>query len=117
MHKKPLTYSLDVQRICSLLMTILLVWLTISTPVVYQAQHDTAIEQGLAEEDAAGPFSNTNEEKAGGSGVSTLSEYLHESDHYQQAFVLISPVYKFHPDDIYAAFHPELISPPPELQS
>lgn len=116
MQQRLTTYDQVFQRFHSLLMIVLLVWLTVSTPIVYEVQQDYAAMQDTADEsDSTGPFSGTTEEKAE-AGSSTLSEYLHEQQHYQPAFSEITSSYKFHPDDLYSAFHPEQLSPPPEHQ-
>lgn len=95
------------------MMLCLLLWLTVSTPVIYDAQQDVATAQGITCTDDSNPLSGTNEEKAE-SGVNTLSEYLHDTTHYQPSFTQLEPAYKCHPDEMYAAFHPELVVPPPE---
>ena len=104
------------QHVSSVFMILALLWLTVSMPYVYAAQKaGKAIAQqvGSAEEDN-NPFSNTTEEK-NENGVNTLSEYLHDMHQLDHAGVLITQFYKCHPSDLYFAFHPELISPPPEV--
>lgn len=91
----------------------LLLWLTVSTPYVYEAQQDVLVSQGLTDEEVPNPLSNTNEERVE-TGGNSLSEYLHEPHHYQVPSSIIEVAYKCHPDDLYSAFHPELLSPPPE---
>lgn len=114
MRRKPVTYEEVLKRFHSLLMMVLLMWLTVSTPFVYEAQQDVLVSQGLAEEDVPNPLSNTNEERVE-TGGSSLSEYLHEPHHYVVPSSIIELYYKCHPDDLYSAFHPELLSPPPEI--
>jgi len=107
-------------KVSSLLMMIALVWLTASLPFVYSSQQavkkEAAKQMASSEEktkDTGNPLSNTNEEKTE-SGVNTLSEYLHDTHAFEQHVVTITKYYKCHPSDLYFAFHPELLSPPPE---
>ena len=113
MRQKGFTYEEVRQRFNSLVMVVLLMWLTVSTPFIYESQHDVLVSQGLAEEDAADPLTGTTEEKVE-VGNNTLSEYLHEPHHYNAPSSIVESNYKCHPDDLYSAFHPELLSPPPE---
>jgi hypothetical protein len=99
------------------LMLFALAWLTVSTPFVYadqQAKKEVAKQLSLAcDEDNGNPLSNSNEEKTE-SGVNTLSEYLHEMHVSHRPFSVIDKYYKCHPSELYFAYHPELLSPPPE---
>ncbi len=114
MHTERTLYEESLQRFYSLLMLCLLLWLTVSTPFVYEAQQDVAVAQGIAgPDDDDSPLSGTNEEKVE-TGSNTLSEYLHELPHYQPRFILLTRSYKCSPDDLYQAFHPELVVPPPD---
>jgi hypothetical protein len=114
MQGKSLTYSTVFQRFYGLLMIVLLLWLTVSPPVAYEAEQDLVELQEAADEaDPANPLSNTAEEKAGAGG-NTLLEYLHELQAYQPACGTLLSTYKTNPDDLYSAFHPEKVSPPPE---
>jgi hypothetical protein len=100
-------------------MILALAWLTVSAPFVYASFQKThAITEKSqceqpAEEDCGNPFSsNTTEEK---SGINTLSEYLHDAYYTDHHYNIIGRIHKYHSSDLYLAFHPELISPPPEL--
>jgi len=98
--------------ITSLFMILALLWLTVSTPFVYAAQQvEKKISQNQSDNN---PFSNTTEEK-NESGANTLSEYLHEPPAIENLSLVLTKFYKCHPSDLYFAFHPELISPPPEV--
>ncbi|MCU7552046.1 hypothetical protein OCK74_23195 [Chitinophagaceae bacterium LB-8] len=104
----------------SIMMMLALAWLTISTPFVYACYKDVAAaaekqqcEQTSSDEDC-NPFSNTTEEKSHSSGFNTLSEYLHDTFHTDHHFSIIDRFHKMHTDDLYFAYDPELISPPPE---
>jgi hypothetical protein len=96
-------------------MILSLLWLTVSTPYVNAAQQlkkETEKKSGRST-DNTNPFSNTTEEK-NESSVNTLSEYLHDYSQEEPVPVIVQKFYKCHSSDLYFAFHPELISPPPE---
>ena len=98
-------------------MILALLWLTISTPFVFAAQtsiNDYTHQQSNTsqEEECANPFAGTEEKTE--SGVSNLSEYLHETHLLEHGYTIIVRFEKCHADDLYFAFHPELISPPPD---
>lgn len=115
MPAQTLPYGHVYHRFYSLVMMVLLLWLTVCTPYVYDAQQQMAMEQTDADgcSENAGPFSNATEEKAEG-GTNSLSEYLQEVHHALPPESMVLSTYKSHPDDLYSAFHPELLSPPPE---
>lgn len=117
MNKTKPTYYLFKHRLSSVLMIIALLWLTISIPFVYAAQSDQALTalqcDDQQEEDCTNPLTNTTEEKTE-SGVNNLSEYLHEAHSLEHGFIIITKYEKCHADDLYFAYHPELISPPPD---
>lgn len=114
----PKTIYSTAMKLSSTAMLLLLVWLTVCLPVVYaqqQAQAAQALEHHLEvpEDSDSNPLSNTTEEKAG-NGINTLSEeYLHHSHHSEYMGMVVKTYYKCHATDLYFAFHPELISPPP----
>jgi hypothetical protein len=98
-------------------MIIALLWLTVSTPVVFasqQAQQKEIQKQQAGNSENKNPFSTTTEEK-NESSVSTLSEYLHDLNSMNHHFITLTRMYKCHSCDLYYAFHPELLSPPPEV--
>ncbi|MGZ3882296.1 MAG: hypothetical protein ACXVBF_13190, partial [Flavisolibacter sp.] len=66
----------NARHICSsILMVVTLMWLTVSTPFVYQAQKTLKeTHRQTRQADNSNPFSNTTEEK-NESTVNTLSEY------------------------------------------
>ena len=102
--------------ISSLFMIMALLWLTVSTPFIFasqQAQQNEIQKQAGGGEDK-NPFSTTTEEK-NESSVSTLSEYLHDLNSMNHHFIVLTRVYKCHTSSVYYAYHPELISPPPEV--
>lgn len=109
---------LNLRRLASaVVMLLALVWLTVSLPYVNEAQQKfnalckaTGQTQSV---DDSNPLSNTTEEK-NESGASLLSEYLHELPVIAHHFVTVPKFYKCHPSDLYLAYHPELVIPPPE---
>lgn len=118
MNKTKPTYYHFKHKLSSVLMIIALLWLTISIPFVYAAQSSgqdllTLQCEDHAEDGSSNPLTNTNEEKTE-SGVNSLSEYLHEAHSLEHGFIILTKFEKCHADDLYFAFHPELISPPPD---
>ena len=102
--------------ISSLFMIIALLWLTVSTPFVFasqQAQQKEIQKQTGSNEDK-NPFSTTTEEK-NESSASTLSEYLHDLNSMNHHFIVLKRIYKCYIFNVYYAYHPELLSPPPEV--
>jgi hypothetical protein len=99
----------------SLFMMLALLWLTVSTPFVYNAQRalEKEIQKQSSQAEDTNPFSNTTEEK-NESSVNTLSEYLHDHPSLEKNFTLVTRLYKRYPSSIYCEHHPELLSPPPE---
>jgi len=101
----------------SIFMLALLAWLTVCLPLVTKSQNaakaQTEQTSNDTKEDNSNPLTNTNEEKSE-SGTSLLSEYLHEVLQHERHFITLTTYYKCHPSDIYIAFHPEMIIPPPE---
>ena len=95
-----------------------LAWLTVCLPVVNKAQkqyQQIAKQSGTSKAgDNTNPLSNTNEERSE-SGLSLLSEYLHEAPVMERRFVTLSRSYSCHPSGLYLAYHPELIIPPPKV--
>ena len=87
-------------------MIVALMWLTISLPFVYGAQLELKCLSEFS--------TNTTEEKTE-SGVNTLSEYLHEAHALVHPESMFRIFYKCHSNDEFIAFHPEYISPPPDL--
>lgn len=96
-------------------MIVALLWLTISTPFVYEAQKIQKEIQKHSQGSSSdtNPFANTTEEK-NESSVNTLSEYLHDLSPLENDFVVLTRLYKCYPCSIYHEHHPELLSPPPE---
>ncbi len=101
----------------SIMMMLALLWLTVCTPFVNKAYE---IKKEISQQhfqhqcdDDSNLFSNTTEEKNPNSN--TLSEYLHQTQHLEKLSVALNKFYKGHPTDLYFEYHPELISPPPEV--
>lgn len=102
----------------SIFMMLALAWLTVSTPFVYACYKDVAAVEKQqcgqnADEEDCNPFSNTTEEKSHNS-FTTLSEYLHDTYHADHHFTIVDRFHRGHSYDLYLAYHPELLSPPPE---
>lgn len=103
--------------VSALLMLFALLWLTISLPFVYACQQQVMAQEQAATgkvEKGANLMVGANEEKSE-SGVNTLSEYLHEMELPAQVVLTIVKYEKCHPADLYFAFHPELLCPPPNF--
>ena|SRR5205809_3900423 len=100
--------------ISSLFMIIALLWLTISTPFVFASQQAQQKEVQKQAGTDKNPLSTTTEEK-NESSVSTLSEYLHDLNLMSHHFIVLTRMYKCHTSDLYYAYHPELLSPPPKV--
>lgn len=102
----------------SVLMLALLTWLTVCLPFVNESQGRSKAQTEQTDKDTksdnSNPLNNTNEEKSE-SGTSLLSEYLHEAPVLDRHFILLTSSFKGHPSDIYIAFHPDLVIPPPDL--
>lgn len=102
----------------SIVMLALLTWLTVCLPFVNQSQKATKAQTEQngkqTETDNSNPLNNTNEERSE-NGTSLLSEYLHEAPVMERPFVWLDPAFKKHPSDLYIAYHPDLIIPPPDL--
>lgn len=114
-YKQP--YQLK-HALSSILMLVLLTWLTVCLPFVNESQKisKAQTEQTSKEQksDNSNPLSNTNEERSE-SGASLLSEYLHETPVLERHFILLTSSFKGHPSDVYIAYHPDLVIPPPEV--
>ncbi len=115
---KPKTIYNYKHKLSSVFMLLALVWLTVCLPVVYaqqqlQKQHAIAQHLEVPAECDSNPLTNTTEEKSGNSLSSLSEEYLHEHYHSENEGALVTKYYKCHASDLYFAFHPELISPPP----
>ncbi len=109
------------QRLYSIFMLLALAWLTVCLPYVNESQQALKVQlenSGNNTEDSStdNPLTNTTEEKTEG-GTSLLSEYLHDLYLLEQNTILIVSYYKCHPSDLYLAYHPDLIIPPPEGQA
>ena len=105
-----------------MVMLLSLAWLTVSLPFVNGAQLQLKISQGTAQQEKDSgtgndnPLSNTIEEKNESAPIS-ISEYLHDQHSSDDLDLILVNFYKCHPADLYYAFHPELLSPPPEFMS
>lgn len=104
-----------------------LLWLTVSTPFVYQFQQKQKTEQNKLAAVEQSPLADTNEEdsnllgnateeKHSNSNGNTLTEeYLHELQVHNHFFSIVSREHQSLNADTYVAFHGELHVPPPDL--
>lgn len=103
----------------SIFMLLALAWLTVCLPYVNESRQQQNLLVCLGEDgpetDNTNPLVNTNEERAEG-GTSQLSEYLHDLYLMEHNFITLTSYYKCHPSDLYHAFHPDLLIPPPEAK-
>lgn len=115
MHPKPFTYNQVFLRFHSLIMMVLLVWLSVCTPIVYAVQQDASVTfaGSVVDDDSDNPLSGTNEEKVE-SGGNAFSEYLHEVHAVLPPVASLLTSFKAHAAETLSVFHPELLSPPPE---
>lgn len=114
MNKKRVYTKINL--LSAVLMLMALVWLTVSTPFVYESQQikkELAKQQMDVTDEDYNPFSSTTEEKSE-NNVTALSEYLHDLHMAEHPSTIVVKYYKCHPSDLYFAFHPELLSPPPK---
>ena len=105
------------QLFYSILMLLSLAWLTVCLPYVYESQQKHYAEQKLQDKavaDNSNPLANTTEEKVP-NGVNSLSEYLHDTHVIEQHFIVLISNFNHHNCDVYLAFHPEKVSPPPKV--
>lgn len=116
MNKRQTIFTLR-HLLSAVIMLAALAWLTVSLPYAAKAQQEykqVCKQSGEHKaDDNTNPLSNTNEEKTE-SGVSLLSEYLHEATVIERHFVTLSTSHVCRPSALYLAYHPDLVIPPPE---
>lgn len=97
----------------SIMMMLMLVWLTISAPFVGASMQQKAkTEKKMTQ---TSPLAGSEEEKVPSSpSPNTANEYLHENEELQHASTTIITSYCTHHTTAYIAFHGELVSPPPK---
>jgi hypothetical protein len=124
MKKKNKPYNFF-QLVSAVFMVTALLWLTISTPFVYEFQQKQIEQNKIAKaeqtsitdtnnEEESNPFSNT-EEKNPNSNNTLTEEYLHELHIHNHFFSIVSSEHQCHHADTYIAFHGELDVPPPDV--
>jgi hypothetical protein len=105
-------------KIGSLLLMLALLWLSVSTPYVYRFQQKVKAEKqaqtNAPDEDSEGSLNNNINEEKSESGPNTLQEYLHEPLHLEHPSLAQVNEYGHFEQKASIAYHPELISPPPE---
>lgn len=98
-----------------------LVWLTISAPIVFNAQQHAAAQQASLPDETEWPeddfpLSNSTEEKSPGNpGVQ--EEYLHDEEDNLLLCARSLKHARKNPPAVYFAYHGELLSPPPEVKA
>ena len=119
MQRKQKTYNFF-HLVSATFMMFALLWLTISIPFVLDSQKKLAQENNIANaasqgnEEEAGLFGNTTEEKAPSSS-SFSEEYLHDNNSTDHFFSIASQYYECENADAYTAFHGEIHVPPPNV--
>lgn len=113
MGPKKGTYSKG-QIAAALLMLVTLLWLSVSTPFVYQSQQASATEKASDAEQNNYQSPLPDEEKSQ-SGFSSINEYLHEDRHEAQFTAVPLLFEKCHSSGLYVAYHPEQHCPPPNF--
>ena len=119
MALKAVPYNLK-EKCISFLLSLTLVWLTVSLPYISEAQqHSIRAAQctgkaSLPVDDNSNPVSGNPEEKAASGGINTLSEeYLHHPEEMMALEPTTIDHSSFHLICFYETFHGELLCPPP----
>jgi hypothetical protein len=120
MKKGPKPYN-TLQRISAVFMTLALIWLTISLPIIYQSQQELSSYQVLSSEippasteDDSNPLTNTTEEKHSNSTNTLSEEFLHDHHYCDHFFSIDLQKYRGKNAGTYIAYHGELDVPPPD---
>lgn len=117
------TYSF-LQLSSAVIMILLLMWLTVSTPFVYASQQEQAKNSKSSpgqpplsgtEEENANPFGSNTEEKTPKNITSFSEEYLHDHHKTDYLFSITLRYHKIENAGTYIAFHGELLVPPPNV--
>src|SRR6218665_108765 len=99
--------------ISSIVMMLMLAWLTVSAPVVNACKQQKAKQEKKMT--PSSPLAAAEEEKVPSSpSTSTANEYLHENEELQYSFTSVVTSYISHQSAVYIAFHGEFVSPPPD---
>lgn len=117
MKKSRSPYSLR-HHTSSIFMILALLWLTVSTPFVYEAQqklqqiNSKNVAANSQDEETGNPLNSTTEEKAP-SSINLSEEYLHHTDHNEHPWFTITNYHRDYSTSLYIAYHGELFCPPP----
>ena len=118
MNKKNQIFDL-LNKVSAICMVLALLWLTISAPFVFEAQHELAKHHKVEKaslpinDEESNPFGgNTTEEKAP-SGTTFSEEYIHDHHEADLLFLMASQFHINRNAGTYIAFHGELLVPPP----
>lgn len=122
MAKRRKIYN-NIQLGSAVVMILLLMWLTVSTPFVLASQQEIAKSAkspsaqspltGGSEEESANPFGNSTEEKVPKNINSFSEEFLHDPHGSDYFFSIARQYHKTKNAGTYTAFHGELLVPPP----
>ncbi len=120
MKNTPRVHSFS-QYVSVVFMTVALLWLTVSLPVVYAAQKQFAELSRMAHElpasadEDVNPFGNNTTEEKTPNSISLSEEYLHHHHKDDLFFLLTSLSHNSENAGTYIAFHGELLVPPPNF--
>lgn len=112
---KELIYKKRALHLLAFLLSIALLWLTISLPFVYEAKKQLTEQTPSKEKNSNNPLAGATEEKAPSNPNAALNEeYLH-NDGYDFSFTALQKdiAYLHMHEGTYIAFHAELHAPPP----
>lgn len=112
-----MTLCKPIQIFVALVMMLLMSWLTISLPFITRATQQVSFHESEWSdhpETESAPLAGATEEKTE-SQVNSFSEYLHHANYEDGDDAMTVRVFRYHHYSLYVAFHPELISPPPEV--
>ena len=122
MERNKKTYKIS-QILSAVFLIAALLWLTVSLPFVYESQQNLAKQHNAVsdqshppgcDEEMAGSFGNTTEEKAPSTSLNPVSEeYLHDNHTDEYFLSIASQNHKCENFGIYNAFHGEVHVPPP----
>ncbi|MFT3903640.1 MAG: hypothetical protein QM727_10715 [Niabella sp.] len=94
------------------MMTLVLLWLTVSLPVVNAARQGSTCH---AQKMSDNPFAGVTEEKTPVS-VNLTEEYIHHDEtDFSIPGIPVSVAYIHAHEPIYIAFHGEMLTPPPNV--
>lgn len=105
-------------QLIAVLLMVALFWLSIGSTLAlgdYQQIVQTNITSDEMES-TDNPLQNIPEEKSE-SQSNSFSEYLHDNENELPDIINNTAIRKCHSSDLYFRYHPDLISPPPDIWS